>query len=68
MRSLVVATLLASVFGGSSAFAQDTYVHHNWCLMVGSGQECAYQTLATCKAAKHNPTDRCVRNTAPRNH
>jgi hypothetical protein len=68
MRLLMVVTLLATVFAGSSAFAQGDHTHHRWCLMIGSAQECAYQTLATCKASKTSPTDRCVRNTAPMNH
>lgn len=67
MRLLTVATLLTAVFSGP-AFAQGGYVHHRWCLMLGSAQECGYDTLAACKAGKHNPTDRCVRNTAPMNH
>jgi hypothetical protein len=67
MRPLLVATLLTAMFSGP-ALAQSTYTHHKWCLQLGSAQECAYETLAQCKAGKHNPTDRCVRNTAPMNH
>jgi ABC-type uncharacterized transport system permease subunit len=68
MRTIMVAAVLASALAGSSAFAPSTYTHHAWCLMLGSAQECGYDTLAACKAGKHNPTDRCVRNTAPMNH
>ena len=56
MRLLIVATVFTAVFSGS-AFAQSTYTHNNWCLMVGSAQECAYQTLGACKAGKQYPTD-----------
>jgi hypothetical protein len=68
MRELIAATLFATALASSSAFAQSTYTHHKWCLMLGSAKECAYDSLAACKAGKHNPTDSCVRNTAPMNH
>jgi hypothetical protein len=68
MRLLTVATLFGVMFSGSSAFAQGAYVHHKWCLQTGSSHECAYDTLAQCKASKNSPTYRCVRNTAPKNH
>jgi len=64
MRLLMVATLLAA-FAGSSAFAQGDHVHHKWCLQKGSAQECAFDTLAQCKASKTSPVNRCARNTAP---
>jgi hypothetical protein len=67
MRLLMFAALLAAGFG-SSAFAQGDYVHHKYCLHRGSAQECAYDSLAQCKASKNSPTDRCVRNSAPMNH
>jgi hypothetical protein len=68
MRLLMAASLLATVFAVSSAFAQGDYRHHKWCLDKGSSQECAYDTLAQCKASKNSPTDRCVRNTAQMHH
>jgi len=68
MRLLMVVTLLATVFAGSSAFAQGDYTHHKWCQQIGSSKECAYDTLAQCKASKNSPTNRCVRNTAPMSH
>jgi hypothetical protein len=66
MRLLIVATLLATATGGSSAFAQ--YEHHKWCLVTGSSHECGFDTLAQCKAGKHAPVDRCVRNSPAMNH
>ena len=43
MRAIITASLLAAALaGGSSAFAQSGYVHHNFCLKTGSGQDCAY--------------------------
>jgi Protein of unknown function (DUF3551) len=68
MRLPMILTVLATVFAGSSAFAQGDYTHHKWCLQKGSSDECAYNTLAQCKASKNSPTDRCVQNTAPMNH
>jgi hypothetical protein len=68
MRLLMVAALLGGTLAGSSAFAQGSYVHHKWCLQTGSSQECAYDTLAECKASKTSPVNRCVHNTAPMNH
>jgi hypothetical protein len=67
MRVILVAAALAASFG-SSAFAQSTYVHHNFCLKTSSGQECAYDTMAQCEAAKHGNTDFCMQNSAPINH
>jgi Protein of unknown function (DUF3551) len=68
MRLLMVATLFATVSVGTSAFAQGDYVHHKWCLQIGSSHECAYDTLAQCKASKNSPENRCERNAAPMNH
>lgn len=68
MRPLLLAILLGTVFAGSGAFAQNSYVHHKWCLLSGPDKECAFNTLAQCKAAKHGNTDRCTRNSAPINH
>jgi hypothetical protein len=68
MRVLMAATLLATMFAGSTAFAQGDYAHHKWCLQKGSAQECGYDSLAQCKEAKNSPTNRCVQNTAPMNH
>ena len=68
MRMLMVATLFAATFAGSSAFAQGSYVHHNFCLKTGSGQDCAYDTMAQCEASKRGNADTCVQNSAPVNH
>ena len=68
MRLLMAATLLATVFAGSSAFAQGDYAHHKWCLQKGSAQECGFDSLAQCNASKNDATNRCVHNTAPMNH
>jgi hypothetical protein len=68
MRLFIAATLVATVFVGSNAFAQGDYTHHKWCMQKGSSNECAYDTLAQCKASKSSPDNRCMRNTAPMNH
>jgi Protein of unknown function (DUF3551) len=61
--------LLIGLLASSSAFAQGDYVHHKWCLRTGGGgEECAYQTLAQCKAAKSGDDQSCFRNTAPTHH
>ena len=64
MRLLTVATLLAAVFAGSSAFAQ--HVHHKYCLRTGGGLECAYDTIKQCVASKRGQSDSCVRNSPTR--
>ena len=66
--TVLVATLLASAFAGSSAFAQGDYRHHNFCLRTGSGQECAYDSMAQCEAAKRGGADSCMPNSPPQNH
>jgi hypothetical protein len=69
MRMLMVATVLAAAFTSSSAFAQSTYVHHTFCLKTGSSsQECAYDSMAQCQAAKRANSDSCVPNSPPQNH
>ena len=68
MRIILATTLLTAVLASSSAFAQGNYVHHKWCLRTGGGEECAYNTLAQCKAGKHDPTDSCFKNSAPQGH
>lgn len=68
MRVIMIATVLAAATAGSSAFAQSGYVHHNFCLKTGSGQECAYDTFAQCEASKRGPADSCVPNGPPENH
>jgi hypothetical protein len=67
MRLLTVAALLAAVFAGSSAFAQTGHVHHKYCLKSAGGVECAYDSIAQCKAGKSSPTDSCVRNSPTMN-
>ncbi len=68
MRTIVTVTLLAAALAGSSALAQSGYVHHNFCLKTGSGQDCGYQTMAQCEASKRGSADFCVQNSAPINH
>jgi hypothetical protein len=48
--------------------AQSGYVHHNFCLKTGSGQDCAYDSMAQCEAAKRGNADFCVQNEPPINH
>jgi hypothetical protein len=68
MRAILVAAALAASFAGSSAYAQSTYVHHNFCLKTASGQECAYDTMAQCEASKRGNGDFCLQNSAPISH
>jgi len=68
MRLIISAILLTAAFGGSSAFAQSSYVHHNFCLKTGSASECAYETMAQCEAAKRGSGDFCEPNSAPMDH
>jgi hypothetical protein len=68
MRVILVAAALAASLAGSSAYAQSTYVHHNFCLKTGSGQECAYDTMAQCEASKRGNAGFCIQNSAPINH
>lgn len=68
MRMILAVTLLTAAFSGSSAIAQSGYVHHNFCLKTGADQDCAYDTMAQCEAAKRGNTDFCVQNSAPINH
>ena len=58
--------LVALVTGASaltprpaSAEASDAYAY---CLSVGSGEECAFQTLAQCEASRSSGTSTCERN------
>lgn len=68
MRMIIAAAAFAAALTGPSAFAQSGYVHHNFCLKTGSGQNCGYQTMAQCEAAKRGNADFCVENSAPINH
>jgi hypothetical protein len=68
MRVIFGATLLAAALAGSSAFAQGDHVHHKFCLKAGSGQDCAYDTMAQCEAAKRGSSDFCEPNSPPQNH
>jgi hypothetical protein len=68
MRLLMVATLFGAALSGSTAFAQGSYVHHNFCLQSGSTKECAYDSMAQCNTAKTAERDTCVPNSAPENH
>lgn len=68
IRLIAAGTLLAAAFASPSAFAQSTYAHHTFCLKHGSNQNCAFNSMAQCQAAKTGNTDTCVQNTAPMNH
>lgn len=68
IRLIAAGTVLAAALGSSSAFAQSTYAHHTFCLKHGSSQDCAYNSMAQCQAAKKGNTDTCVQNSAPMNH
>jgi uncharacterized protein DUF3551 len=67
MRVIMTAAFLAATLV-SSAFAQSGYVHHQFCLKAGSNQDCAYDSMAQCEAAKRGATDFCIQNSAPVNH
>jgi hypothetical protein len=70
MRVILAAAAIAATFAGSSAYAQQssTYEHHSFCLKTGSGQECAYDSMTQCEAAKRGNADFCMQNSAPINH
>ncbi len=67
IRIIAAGTLLAAL-ASSSAFAQGSYMHHAFCLLKSGGQECAYDTMASCQAAKSDNTQTCQPNSAPQNH
>jgi hypothetical protein len=69
MRAIMIAAVLAAgAFAGSSAFAQTDHVHHTFCMRTGSGQECAYDSMAQCQAAVKGANDSCVPNSPTQNH
>jgi Protein of unknown function (DUF3551) len=68
IRLIAAGTLLAASLAGSNAFAQGSYMHHTFCLQRGSGQECAYDSMAQCEAARSGTNGSCVPNSAPQNH
>jgi hypothetical protein len=68
MRLFLSVALLGTVFAGSSAFAQGDYEHHQFCLKTGSGQDCGYDSMAQCEAAKRGSADFCEPNSPPQNH
>jgi hypothetical protein len=68
MRMIALATVLVGTLAAPSAFAQNGYVHHTFCLKTGSSTECAYDSMAQCEAAKHGNIDTCAANSAPVNH
>jgi hypothetical protein len=68
MRLLMIATIAATAFAGSSAFAQGDYRHHTFCLRTGSATECAYDSFQQCQAAERGPADSCMKNSPPQNH
>ena len=70
MRAIIAAAVLAAgAITGSSVFAQTPgdHVQHNFCLKTGSGQECAYDSMAQCEAAKRGSADSCVKNSPTQN-
>jgi hypothetical protein len=69
MFRLITAVALGGLLGAATApaaFAQ--HEHHAWCLQAGAGKECAFETLAQCRASKASGQGRCVRNTPASNH
>jgi len=66
--------ITAVAFGGllvaaAAPVALAQHEHHAWCLQSGDGSnECAYNTLAQCRASKASGQERCVRNTPALNH
>jgi hypothetical protein len=68
IRIVAAGTFLAACLAGSGALAQGSYQHHTFCLKTGSAQECAFDSMAQCQAAKHANTDTCVPNSSPMNH
>jgi len=70
MRAIMIAAVLAATFASSSAFAQGTYQHHTFCLKSNNGgQECAYDSMAQCEAARAGTTTgSCIQNSQPLNH
>ncbi len=68
MRMLTAIAFLAAAFASSTAFAQSSYIHHRFCLKAGGGQDCAYDSMAQCEAAKRGSADSCVPNGPPLNH
>lgn len=68
IRLIAAGTLLAAALTSQSAFAQGTYTHHTYCLKSGSGQNCAFESMAQCEKAKKGNTDTCIQNSAPMNH
>lgn len=67
IRMIAIGTFLAASLAGSSAFAQGSYQHHTFCLKSGASQDCAYDSMAQCEAARTG-TGTCVANSAPINH
>jgi hypothetical protein len=70
MTAVGLGGLLMATATAPSAFAQGqgSYEHHAWCLQAGAGKECAFDTLAQCRASKASGQGRCVRNTPASNH
>jgi hypothetical protein len=63
MRAIMMAGVIAaSALAMSSAFAQGIYQPHAFCLKTGSAQQCAYDSMAQCEAAKRGNADSCVAN------
>jgi len=68
IRMIAVGTLLAGALAGSQAMAQGSYTHHAFCLQKAGGNECAFDSMAQCQAAKNDNTQTCIPNSSPQNH
>jgi hypothetical protein len=68
IRIIAAGTLLAAALASQSALAQGSYQHHTFCLKTGSSQDCAYDSMAQCEAAKKANTETCMQNSSPMNH
>jgi len=68
IRIVAAGTLLAATLASQSVFAQGSYMHHTFCLKSGSTQDCAYDSMSQCEAAKKGNADTCVQNSSPMNH
>jgi hypothetical protein len=67
IRALIAAGLLVTLMAAPRAFAQGDTHHRAWCVQVGRGLDCAYDTLTQCQASavgRLGRPRRCVRNTS----
>lgn len=64
IRLIAAGTLLAAALASQSAFAQGSD-QRAYCLKSGSSQDCAYNSMAQCEAAKKANTDTCIQKSSP---